>query len=90
MVARLALFDARGVGVDDAERLADKLLVRDREGDRRGACAECVHLVGSGPGRWRCNDRSPVNVNDLAGAFVGAGFVHQQLHHCLSMERKPT
>lgn len=87
MAARLALFDARGVGVDDAERLADKLLVRDREGDRRGACAECRHLVGSGPGRWRCSDRAPVSVNDLAGAFVGAGFVHQQLHHCHSLEK---
>lgn len=90
MVARLALFDVRGVGVDDAERLVDKLLVRDREGDRRGACAECRYRAGSGPGRWRCSDRAPTSHNDLAGAHLGAGLVHEQLHHCLSMERKPT
>ena len=86
MVARLALFDTRGLNVNDAERLADKLLVRDREGDRRGACAECRHLSGHGPGRWKCNDQSPVSFNDLAGLGVGAGFVHHQLHHCPSRE----
>ncbi|MDP3424967.1 MAG: hypothetical protein Q8S32_14570 [Burkholderiaceae bacterium] len=86
MGKRLALFDARGVDVDDAERLVDKLLVRDRELDRRGSCAECRHLVGSGPGRWRCNDRSDTSLNDLAGAHLGAGFVHQHLHHCPSLK----
>lgn len=85
--ARLALFDAHGLRVDDAELLADKLLIRDREGDRRGCCAECHQLVGSGPGRWKCGDRSPSHINELAGAWVGAAFVHQNLHHCDSLEK---
>lgn len=79
---RLALFAARGVRGDDAEVLAQRLLMRDREGDRRGGCAECRQLVGIGPGRWRCGDNSHPNVNELAGAWVGAAFVDLRLHRC--------
>jgi hypothetical protein len=43
-------------------------------------------LVGSGPGRWRCRDGTPNNINELAGAWVGAAFVHHTLHHCNSLE----
>lgn len=87
MTARLALFDERGLSVTDAGRLADKLLVRDREGDNRGACAECKRLVGNGPGRWRCSDQSPFQLNDLAGANVGAAYVHLNLHRCNSLDK---
>ena len=89
--ARLTLFDARGLNADDTERLAEKLLVRDRELGRWGACAECSHLTGTRPGRWRCSDRSHVRINELAGAWLAAVFVHQQLHNCCgrrNMERK--
>ena len=82
--ARLALFDARGLGVEVATRLADKLLTRDREGDHRGCCAECRQLVGNGPGRWRCADQSPTN--ELGGANLGAAFVHLSLHRCNSIK----
>jgi hypothetical protein len=71
--ARLALFDARGLSASDAEALAINLLVRDMEGDRRGACAECSYLSGHGPGRWKCSDQSPVSFNYLAGLGVGGG-----------------
>lgn len=81
MAARLALFDTRGLNVNDAERLADKLLVRDRKGDRRGVCAECCRLAGSGLTRWRCTDTNPT-INDLAGVNLGAAYVHQSLHRC--------
>jgi hypothetical protein len=84
--ARLALFDARGLGVDVATRLVDKLLTRDREGDHRGCCAECRQLVGNGPGRWRCADQSPTHINELAGANLGAVFVHLNLHRCNSIK----
>lgn len=84
--ARLALFDARGLTVDDAERLASKLLTRDREGDHRGVCAECRQLVGNGPGRWKCADQSPTHINELAGASLGAAFVHLSLHRCTSIK----
>lgn len=61
MMQRLALFAARGVGVDDAALLADRLLVRDRENERVGCCAECHRLVGNAPGRgeFGCSVRSP-------------------------------
>lgn len=87
--ARLALFDARGLTAGDSKALAVKLLVRDMEGDRRGACAECRQLVGYGPGRWKCGDRQH-GINDLAGANLGAAFVHVTLHHCQSFKGAAT
>ena len=82
MAARLALFAARGLSVADAERLADNLLTRDREADKRGTCAECRRLVGTDPSRWKCSDRH--RTNELAGLPVAALLVHQHLHHCPS------
>ena len=50
--ARLQRFTDKGVSYDDAERLADKLVIRDRESDDRRLCLECAHLQGAV--RWRC------------------------------------
>ena len=50
--ARLARFIDKGVSYDEAERLADALVIRDREGDDRRLCLECPHLQGVG--RLRC------------------------------------
>lgn len=56
--ARLAQFTDKGVSDDDAEQLADDLVLRDREGDDRRLCLECSHLQGVG--RLRCgNSVSP-------------------------------
>ncbi len=52
--ARLARFTDKGVNYDDAERLADGLVIRDREGDDRRLCLECTHLQGYG--RWHCGN----------------------------------
>jgi hypothetical protein len=52
--ARLARFTDKGVKLEDGERLADKLVIRDREGDDRRLCLECAHLHGAG--RWRCGN----------------------------------
>lgn len=52
--ARLARFTDKGLSLDDAETLADKLIQRDREMDDRRICMECVHLQGAG--RWRCSN----------------------------------
>ena len=41
---RLALFTAKGLTPNDAEVLADKLMIRDRDGDDRRVCLECSHL----------------------------------------------
>lgn len=51
---RQARFTDKGIGLDNAERLADKLVIRDRESDDRRLCLECGHLLGVG--RWRCGN----------------------------------
>ena len=43
--ARRHYFTRRGLVAHDAERLADKLVTRDRESDDRRLCLECVHLA---------------------------------------------
>jgi hypothetical protein len=53
MATRLERFARIGMDVDQAEKLADKLLTRDRESDDRNACVECSSLNG-GTGGWRC------------------------------------
>lgn len=50
----LERFTKKGLNYDDAERLADKLVLRDREVDDRRLCLECSHLHGAG--RWRCGN----------------------------------
>ena len=40
---RSSLFNRRGLPALDAERLADKLVNRDRDGDDRHLCVECRH-----------------------------------------------
>lgn len=52
--ARLARFTDKGLTLADAEQQADRLVIRDREGDDRGLCLECAHLHGAG--RWRCGN----------------------------------
>lgn len=58
--ARLARFTDKGVSYDEAERLADALVIRDREGDDRRLCLECPHLQGFG--RWRCGNWQAADV----------------------------
>lgn len=54
LMERLRLFNDKGFSLDQAERLADKLVIRDRDSDDRRLCLECVHLQGRG--RWRCGN----------------------------------
>ena len=53
--ARLARFTDKGLDLDAGERLADRLVIRDREHDDRRLCLECLHLHG-GAGGWRCGN----------------------------------
>ena len=53
--ARLHHFTRRGLVALDAERLADKLVKRDREADDRRLCLECTHLAGHA-GAWGCRN----------------------------------
>lgn len=54
LMTRLALFTGKGATVQDAEKQADRLMMRDREGDDRRLCLECAHLHGVGP--WHCGN----------------------------------
>lgn len=58
--ARLARFTDKGLGLEDAERLADALVSRDRQGDDRRLCLECTLLQGAG--RWRCGNWQQADV----------------------------
>lgn len=52
--ARLSRFTDMGLDLDAGERLADKLVIRDREQDDRRHCLECLHLHGGGRcGNWQ-------------------------------------
>jgi len=53
-IVRECLFRAHGLTAEIAEAEANKLLIRDREGDDRRLCLECRHLQGAG--RWRCGN----------------------------------
>ena len=51
--SRLVQLTDRGLILADAERLADKLVQRDREGDDRRVCLECLHLQRGRCGNWQ-------------------------------------
>lgn len=50
---RLARFTDQGLSPIEAEALADKLVIRDRDGDDRRLCLECEHLNGCRCAAWR-------------------------------------
>jgi len=45
--ARVLAFMGRGLNLRQAEKLADRLKIRDREADNRRACIECRHLTAA-------------------------------------------
>ena len=51
--ARVARFTDKGLGLDDADELADKLVKRDRDLDDRRLCLECINLTRT-RGAWSC------------------------------------
>jgi hypothetical protein len=59
---RMRQFTDKGVLGSDAEALADKLVLRDRESDDRQLCLECAHLGGYGGSSWRCGNRQAAGV----------------------------
>ncbi|MDB5937944.1 MAG: hypothetical protein JWP77_308 [Polaromonas sp.] len=54
-MARLARFTDKGMALEAAEALADRLVARDREADARRVCLECAHLAGHA-GAWECRN----------------------------------
>lgn len=69
-VARVALLMRRGYSATDADDLAERLHLRDVQGDDRVLCAECAHLAGR-PGAWRCGNARAAGVGaDLPRVLV--------------------
>jgi hypothetical protein len=76
--ARLALFTDRGLSIEHAEELADKLAGRDMDRDDRRLCIECVCLSG-GAGSWRC---SQWRKHQHTGPEIPSDLVTEILHRC--------
>ncbi len=79
--ARLARFTNKGLGLDAGERLADKLVIRDRDKDDRRICLECSHLAGYA-GSWRCRDWQRAGVAIQGRDAQVPGDLVQLLQHC--------
>ena len=79
LMARQDLFCQRGASAQDAERLADSLVIRDRSDDDRHICLECRHLRGAGS--YRCGNARAAGLHaDLARDLV------LTLHRCHGYE----
>ena len=74
---RLGNLTRRGLLESESEKLADKLVLRDRESDDRRLCLECVHLAGQA-GAVRCAQWQRAG---LGAAGVPAG-LHLVLQRC--------
>ena len=84
--ARLARFTDKGLTLDDAEALADKLVLRDRDGDHRRQCLECAHLQGVE--RWSCGNWKQAAIGTRA---ADAGLAHGlvvMLQHCTGFKEQ--
>lgn len=75
--ARVHLFTRHSLDSIQGEGLADGLVIRDREGDDRRLCLECLHLRRRA-GLWSCNQWKRAG---LAEANVPAEVV-KQLQRC--------
>lgn len=82
-VLRVERFSRLGLPAAEAEALADRLTLRDRDFDHRHACAECACLKGR-PGAWRCTNWQRAGIG--APAVPGV-FVLTMLQHCPGFKR---
>lgn len=73
--ARLSRFTELGLGLSAGEAMADKLVIRDREGDDRRLCLECLHYGRSG----RC---AAAMKGGLAGASMRLEPIPTALQRC--------
>lgn len=82
--ARVHQFTRHGLDQPQAEGLADGLVIRDRDGDDRRLCLECLHLRGGGRS-WACNQWRAAG---LAGAIVLADEANK-MQRCRAFKRIP-
>lgn len=64
---RVTLFMRRGVSVTDADDLAERLTLRDRDGDARCMCIECAHYR---PGRCGNHRSAGLHTADVGRALA--------------------
>lgn len=91
--ARFALFAGRGLSVEDADDLEQRLTRRDLEQDDRRACLECRHMSGDVQ-RRRCSQWRKLWIGDasmpadlVATLQRCAGFSHRlELASCTMNE----
>ena len=92
--ARLARFTTKGVIHGDAELIADKLVMRDRDDDDRALCLACTHLAGYGRTSWRCGNWQAAGVARQARDAQLPAVLTFQLQRCngfaQAAERTPT
>ena len=76
-------FNQRGLAQHDAEKLADQLVSRDREGDDRRLCLECEHF--GRPRAWRCQQwqRAGLGAKEVPAELI------QQLQRCQAFKPAP-
>jgi hypothetical protein len=79
-MARLARFTDKGLSLGDAERLAYRLVTRDRGDDDRRLCLECTHLKGTSI--WRCGNWQRAGVATRAGDAQLPRELVMQLQRC--------
>ncbi len=79
--ARVERFTDKGLPMQEAERLADALVIRDRGLDDRRLCLECQHLRGMA-GKWRCGNwqQAGTAANPMSAQLPGE--LVQRLHRC--------
>ena len=80
--ARLARFTDKGLTLKDADALADKLVLRDRDLDDRRLCLECFHLSGSKRLGWDCRNWQRAGVASRARDAQLSAVLVCQLQRC--------
>ena len=62
LAKRTQHFVRRGITAEEAEAMADRLLIRDRADDDRHQCIECAQLDGHKATGWRCRNHRRAQV----------------------------
>lgn len=75
MAARLRQFARRGIADAEADRMADRLMLLERQGSALRACLACCRLAGGAADGWRCLVGLSARVDRLhpCDAFTGPG-----------------
>jgi hypothetical protein len=89
-LARLQRFTGKGLARSDAEALADKLVLRDRESDDRRVCMECKNFSGYGAGSWRCGNWQAARIATRSRDAQLPADLMVQLQRCDGFTAHPT